>query len=136
MQDGQTPAGTILVVDDEPHVLKLMAAMLAHHGYRVLPACGGEEALRVFEQHPDGINLLVTDVVMPGMSGPMLADRLAALQPGLRILFVSGYYDTHVVQSYVIQKGFDLLTKPLTLDRLGQKIREIMAGPPPPGEAQ
>jgi len=52
-------------------------------------------------------------------------------------LFVSGYYDTHVVQSYVIQKGFDLLTKPLTLDRLGQKIREIMtAPPPPPTEAQ
>ena len=126
-------AGTILVVDDEPHVLKLMAAMLAHHGYQVLPACGGEEAVKIFEQNADGINLVVTDVVMPGMSGPMLAERLTTMQPSLRVLFVSGYYDTHVVQSYVVKKGFELLTKPLTLDTLGQKIHEILGAPPADG---
>ena len=66
-----------------------------------------------------------------GKPSPMLAERLTTMQPSLSVLFGSGYYDTHVVQMYLVKKGFELLTKPWTLDTLGQKIHEILVAPPP-----
>lgn len=126
MEPGGSSAPTILVVDDEPHVLRLMEAMLAHDGYRVLSARNGDSAVRTFERHQGIIDLLLTDVIMEGMSGPMLADRLSALRPDLRVLFVSGYHDKQVVQKYVVRKGFAFLPKPFTLEGLTGKVREIL----------
>ena len=116
---------TILVVDDEPEVRKLVGAMVAHYGYRVLTADSGDHALTIFRKSGP-IDLLLTDVVAPGMSGPMLADRLTALAPGLKVLFMSGYGTSHVVQSYVVEKGYALLTKPFDLRTLGSKVRELL----------
>src|ERR1700733_11101782 len=96
---------TILVVDDEPEIRKLVAAMLTRNGYRVLSADTGENAIKLFKHNPD-TELLLTDVVAPGMSGPMIADQIAALNPNVRVLFMSGYDGTHVVQHYVIEKGY------------------------------
>lgn len=126
MNPGGSSAPTILVVDDEPHVLKLMEAMLTHNGYRVLSARDGASAVRTFERHQGVVDLLLTDVIMEGMSGPMLADRLSALRPDLRVLFVSGYHDKQVVQKYVLEKGFAFLPKPFTLESLTGKVREIL----------
>jgi two-component system cell cycle sensor histidine kinase/response regulator CckA len=117
----------VLVVDDEPEVRKLVAAMLARNGYHVLSADSGENALRLFKNNPD-TDLLLTDVVAPGMSGPMIADQIAALKPNIRVLFMSGYDGTHVVQHYVIEKGYSLLIKPFTMEQLEHKVRGVLSG--------
>lgn len=116
---------TILVVDDEPEVRKLVTAMLARHGYRVLTADTGENAVRLFKNNP-GVALLLTDVVAPGMSGPMIADEIAALKPDIKVLFMSGYDGTQVVQRYVVEKKYSLLIKPFTMEQLETKVREVL----------
>ena len=83
----------VLVVDDEPEVRKLVAAMLVRNGHRVVSADTGENAIRLFKNNPD-TDLLLTDVVAPGMSGPMIADQIAGLKPDIKVLFMSGYDGT------------------------------------------
>jgi CheY-like chemotaxis protein len=114
---------TVLVVDDEPEIRKLVGAMVGGFGYNVLTADSGEHALTLYKHHGP-IELLITDVVAPGMSGPMLADKLTELQPELKVLFISGYDNTHLVQKYVVEKGHALLAKPFTVDAL----RTMMTG--------
>jgi len=118
---------TILVVDDEPEVRKLVTAMLTRNGYRVLTADTGENAVRLFRNNP-GVELLLTDVVAPGMSGPMIADEIAALKPDIKVLFMSGYDGTQVVQRYVVEKNYSLLIKPFTMEQLEKKVRETLGG--------
>jgi CheY-like chemotaxis protein len=120
---------TILVVDDEPEIRKLVGAMVGQFGYNVLTADSGEHALTLYRNHGP-IELLITDVVAPGMSGPMLADKLIAQQPGLRVLFISGYDNTHVVQKYVVEKGHALLPKPFAVADLKAKVTELLASAP------
>jgi two-component system cell cycle sensor histidine kinase/response regulator CckA len=127
---------TILVVDDEPVVRKLVGAMVSRYGYNVLTADTGEHAVTLFKNHRDSIDLLLTDVVAPGMSGPMLADRLTEIEPNLKILYMSGYDNTHVVQRFVVEKGHALLTKPFTLDQLGRKVEQVLSTPHPPGSVR
>jgi CheY-like chemotaxis protein len=117
---------TVLVVDDEPEVRKLVAAMLLRHGYKVISADTGENAVRLFRNNPD-TELLLTDVVAPGMSGPMIADQIAALKPAIKVLFMSGYDGTQVVQRYVVERGYSLLVKPFTVEQLERKVRGVLA---------
>jgi CheY-like chemotaxis protein len=124
---------TILVVDDEPEIRKLVGAMVGQFGYNVLTADSGEHALTLYRNHGP-IELLITDVVAPGMSGPMLADKLAAQQPGLRVLFISGYDNSQVVQKYVVEKGHALLAKPFTVAELKAKLAGLMAPAPAAAE--
>ncbi len=126
MSDSLVPQ-TILVVDDEPEIRKLVSAMLTRNGYSVLSADTGENAVRLFKNHPE-ITLLLTDVVAPGMSGPMIADYIAALKPGIRVLFMSGYDERQVVQRYVVEKGYSLLIKPFTMEQLERKVNLVLAG--------
>jgi DNA-binding NtrC family response regulator len=116
---------TILVVDDEPEVRKLVTAMLTRNGYKVLTADTGENAIRLFRNNQD-VALLLTDVVAPGMSGPMIADEIAAIKPDIKVLFMSGYDGTQVVQRYVVEKNYSLLIKPFTMDQLEGKVREAL----------
>src|ERR1700739_1498641 len=125
MSESQTR--TILVVDDEAEIRKLVTAMLTRHGYRVLTADTGENAVRLCNNNPN-IDLLLTDVVAPGMSGPMIAAQIAALKPGIKVLFMSGYDNTQVVQRYVIEKGYSLLSKPFTMEQLEEQVREVLGG--------
>jgi two-component system cell cycle sensor histidine kinase/response regulator CckA len=118
---------TILIVDDEPEIRKLVTAMLTRSGYRVLSADTGENAIRLFRTNPD-TDLLLTDVVAPGMSGPMIADQIAALKPGIKVLFMSGYDGTQVVQRYVVGKGYSLLVKPFTMEQLLAKVKAVLEG--------
>lgn len=117
---------TILVVDDEPEVRKLVSAMVSQFGFGVLTADSGEHALTLYKHHKGPIDLLITDVIAPGMSGPMLADKLTEMQPDLKVLYISGYDNTHVVQKYVVEKGHALLTKPFSLDEMKSKVRELL----------
>jgi len=118
---------TILIVDDEPEIRKLVGAMVNQFGHAALIADSGEHALVVYKNHKGPIELLITDVVQPGMSGPMLADKLTALQPDLKVLYISGYDNTHLVQKYVVERGHALLPKPFTTDELQRKMRKILA---------
>jgi two-component system cell cycle sensor histidine kinase/response regulator CckA len=121
-----TGTKTILVVDDEPEVRKLVGAMVTQFGHHAITADSGEHALTLYKKHGAPIDLLVTDVVAPGMSGPMLADKLSGLQPDLRVLYISGYDSTHVVQKYVVEKGHALLTKPFTVKELEAKMHDLL----------
>ena len=117
------------MVDEEPEIRKLVSAMVSQLGYPVITADSGEHALTLYSHQHGNIEMLITDVVAPGMSGPMLADKLAELQPGLKVLYISGYDNTHVVQSYVVEKGHALLAKPFTAEELQAKVREVLRAP-------
>ena len=117
---------TILVVDDEPEIRKLVGAMVNQFGYSAITADSGEHAMTLYKKQKAPLALLITDVIQPGMSGPMLADKLSALQPDLKVLYISGYDNTHVVQKYVVEKGHALLPKPFTVQELQEKMREIL----------
>ena len=99
-------------------------------GYEALTADSGEHALTLYHHLHRPIDLLITDVVAPGMSGPMLADKLSVEQPGLKVLFISGYDNTQVVQKYVVEKGHALLTKPFNLMQLKDRVAELISGGP------
>lgn len=115
-----------MVLDDEPDVRKLVATILSSHGYKVLTASTGESAINTFKKTKHRVDLALLDVVSPGLSGPMVAERLRELQPGLRVLFMSGYDHTNVVQRYVVGKGHALLTKPFTDRQLAKKVSEVL----------
>lgn len=125
----ETGGKTILVVDDEPEVRKLVAAMVTQFGHQAITADSGDHALTAYKKQKTPVDLLVTDVVAPGMSGPMLADKLAVLQPDLKVLYISGYDNTHVVQKYVVERGHALLTKPFTVQELQAKIHDLLFPP-------
>jgi CheY-like chemotaxis protein len=118
--------GTVLLVEDEAAVRALSTLALRSAGYDVVTAGDGEEALAVSRQHPARIDLLVTDVVMPKMSGRQLADRLTATHPPLRVLFMSGYVDDTVLRHGVREAGVAFLQKPFTPASLARKVCEIL----------
>ena len=120
---------TVLLVEDEDAVRALAREVLRRHGYVVLEACHGVDALRVAERHADKIHLLVTDVVMPHMSGRKLAERLAEMRPGLKTLFMSGYTD-HALLPEDVTPGAEFLQKPFTPDVLARRVRRILEADP------
>ena len=117
---------TVLVVEDEPAVLTLSRRALEAQGYVVLAASDAAAALRVVERHGGTIHMLVTDVVMPGLSGRELADRLVAQRPGIRVLFMSGYPGDAVVQHGGLPQGSAFLQKPFSPDTLARKVRDVL----------
>ena len=119
---------TLLVAEDEPAVRALTCHVLRAAGYTVLEAGEGEEAVRVAERHAGPIDLLVTDVVMPGLGGRELAERLAGRHPGLRVLYLSGYTDDAVVRHGVREAQVAFLQKPFTTAGLAVKVRDVLDG--------
>ena len=127
---------TILFVEDEQSVRDLVREFLGATGYCVLEAADGAQALRVAETHPGPIHLLVTDVVMPHLSGPELASKLAPNRPEMKVLFISGYTDDTVFRHGVLEGGVAFLQKPFNLKALAQRIREVLSGQPVPVTAR
>jgi len=119
-------ATTILAVDDDRAILNLLDRVLNEAGYRVLVACGGWDAVRKFESNGNSVELLLTDVILPDLTGPVLAERLRAQKPDLRVLFISGFHDADLVQRFVTRRGFTLLPKPFTVDALLRVVREAL----------
>ena len=119
---------TILLAEDEAAVRNLARRVLEKHGYKLLLAATGRDGVQLATQHAGPIDLLVTDVVMPEMGGRELAQRLAALQPGLKVLYLSGYTDDMIVRHGVLEAGVAFLQKPFTPDTLLRKIREVLDG--------
>jgi len=130
------PGETILLVDDEETVRRFSSRVLEKHGFTVLTASGGPDALAVAEQHGRPLDLLLTDVMMPGMNGRELAESLLALRPSLRVLFISGYAEDVLVSDVGLVPGAAFLGKPFKPKALLSKVREVLDGPPAIGSGR
>jgi CheY-like chemotaxis protein len=117
---------TVLLVEDEASLREMLCEILGDSGYSVLAARDGAEALQIAEAHGAPIQLMVTDVIMPGMTGPRLVDLLAPTRPEMKVLFVSGYSDESVTQQGLIGPGRAFLSKPFGSDALLRKVRESL----------
>ncbi|MGH9945533.1 MAG: ATP-binding protein, partial [Pyrinomonadaceae bacterium] len=126
--DGALPQGeeTVLLVEDEDIVRELTHEFLEMSGYTVLEARNGRDAITICEQHDGPINLVLTDVVMPQMSGRELVERLAPLRPAMRVLYMSGYTDDQIVHHGVLSESKSFLEKPFTIQALARKVRAVL----------
>jgi PAS domain S-box-containing protein len=122
---------TILLVEDENTLRHLARQYLSNQGYTVMEANNGVAALQLSATHPGPIHLLLTDVIMPGMNGRDLAERIAAVRPETRVLFMSGYTENAIGQNGILEPGINLLQKPFTLPALKAKVRETIDQPLP-----
>jgi DNA-binding response OmpR family regulator len=133
---------TVLLVEDARRVRAVVREILEMSGHQVLEAQDGADALRISADHPGPIHLMITDVVMPGMGGRELAQRLARLRPETKVLYMSGYTSDAAVRQGVLGAGLPFLAKPFAPDALLAKVREVLdtpggaapGGPREPGE--
>ncbi len=117
---------TILVVEDNDELREFMDTLLSESGYTVLTAREGEDGIRVFEQHVQAISLVISDIVMPKLSGKELKEAVDGLRPGQKFLFISGYTDTTVHHSFILDDKVEFLQKPFTAFELSDKVRKIL----------
>jgi len=125
---GRAPRGTetVLLAEDETPVRAIARQVLERQGYTVLEAPSAERALDIAAQYSGAIHLLLTDVVMPGMSGRELATKLSHVRPETRVIFMSGYTDEAVTRHGVLQPGSTYVQKPFTPDAIARKVREVL----------
>ncbi len=117
---------TILIVEDDEGVCRLAEEMLSDLGYTVLTAHRAEDALNIFKHPPEKIHILLTDVVMPGMSGPELADKVKTIQPDVKILFMSGYTENAIVHKGILKSGIRFIHKPFAIRTLAEAVRQVL----------
>jgi DNA-binding NtrC family response regulator len=122
---------TILVVDDDLSVLSVIKCMLECGDYNVLIAHSAESAMRMAERDDLSIDLMLMDVVMPDITGPDLAERITALRPHLKVLFMSGCTDSDVVRVKILDRALGFLPKPFTSDSLLERVQKVLSPPPP-----
>jgi two-component system cell cycle sensor histidine kinase/response regulator CckA len=123
---------TILVVEDQDDIRKITRRILEARGYSVRVAATGAEALRISQESEEAaerIDLLLTDAILPGMSGREVALLLCPAHPNMRVLFMSGYSDECIVQQGILEPGMAFLHKPFTADVLARKVREVLDAP-------
>jgi CheY-like chemotaxis protein len=118
---------TILLVEDDDTVRGLTKRVLQRYGYTVLEASGGSDGVRLAAAHPAPIHLLITDVVMPGIPGPMVAEQVGQSHPEAKVLYVSGYTNDNVLRTGVLHDAVQFLQKPFVPNALAQKVREILS---------
>jgi PAS domain S-box-containing protein len=129
----QTSPGheTILLVEDEENLRRLARQSLENQGYRVIDAPDGATAIQISQAHQGPIHLLLTDVIMPGMNGRELANKVSPTRPEMRVLYMSGYTENHIGHNGTLDEGITLLQKPFTLPALKAKVREMLDTPLP-----
>ena len=125
---GQALGGveTVLVVEDDPGVRHVVAQVLRHRGYVALEAEDARDALRIARDHPGNIHLLLSDVVMPGMTGTQLADQMAVLRPGIKVMLMSGYSGDMIAERGALKPGTVFVQKPISALALAQKVRQVL----------
>jgi PAS domain S-box-containing protein len=121
---------TLLLVEDEDQVRGIVQAILEQQGYEVLTAANGEEALKLAEVHGPGIHMLMTDVVMPQMSGRQLAEELTRIRPQLKVLYMSGYTDDAIVRHGLLDASLNFIQKPFDAASAARKVREVLDSEP------
>jgi PAS domain S-box-containing protein len=120
------PMETILLVEDETNLRRMACQYLETQGYKILEAADGAAALQICTAHKGPIHLLLTDVIMPGMNGHQLAERVVSLRPATRVLYISGYTENAIGHNGTLDEGINLLQKPFTLLALKQRVREVL----------
>jgi len=120
-----TGTGTILLVEDETPVRIFAARALRNKGYTILEADCGETAIEIMQKHGHEVEVIVTDVIMPGMNGPTMIDKIIPQYPNVKVIFISGYAEDVFVNNYGSNRGFNFLAKPFTLKQLAGKIKEV-----------
>jgi two-component system cell cycle sensor histidine kinase/response regulator CckA len=120
---------TILLVEDEEPLRAIAREILEEQGYQVLEAAGPEKAIEIVRLHPHPIHLVLTDVVMPGMNGRTLTEKLVAARPELRVLYMSGYTDDVIAHSGVLESGTLLIEKPFRAVALLERVRAALGEP-------
>jgi len=128
IEEAAATSGTVMLVEDEPAVLSLAARVLQGRGYQVLQARDGAEALELLEAHAGPIDILITDVVMPRLGGPELAERLQEARPETRIIYMSGYTDDKAVRDIMADSGVNFLQKPFSPAALAELTRQVLGG--------
>ena len=118
---------TILVVDDDPLMLHVIEEEISYHGFKPITASNGEEALKKAEN--EEVDLLVTDIMMPGMNGVDLAKKLTVMKPNTKVLFMSGYVCPSVAHQGTPGSEFSFIQKPFAPDTLVQKMKSVLSGP-------
>lgn len=126
LQPAASEATTILIVDDEVKMRTLLKLGLSRHGFSVLEAGGGEEALHVCRNYDRPIHLLLVDVMMPGMSGVELAPQIMALRPEIKVVLMSGYRDDQIFLNAALNPSTPFFHKPFTMEALVQKIHDLL----------
>ena len=121
-----TGHGTILLVEDETPVRIFAARALRNKGYTILEADCGETGIELMEKHGQEVEVIVTDVIMPGMNGPTMIDKITLQYPNVKVIFISGYAEDIFVNNYGTERSFNFLAKPFTLKQLAQKIKEVL----------
>ncbi|MEA2063202.1 MAG: response regulator, partial [Gemmatimonadota bacterium] len=117
---------TVLVVEDDADVRKLACTILSAHGYNIIEACDGKEAMSIARRHKSFIHLLFTDVIMPEMKGRELYERLSKKRPDMKVLYMSGYTDNVIAHHGILDPETQFLQKPFSLNGLLQKVRETL----------
>jgi CheY-like chemotaxis protein len=117
---------TIMLVEDDPLVRRVAGKILKLLGYNILEAGNGPEALSLGEHHPDPIDLLLTDIVMPDMNGRELAECWQLIHPESRILYTSGYSENAITHPGTLDPGIDFIPKPYRMNTLAEKVREVL----------
>ena len=120
---------TVLLVEDEPAVRAFVRRCLEGFGYAVLDAGDPRDAIAIARNHASGIDLVLTDIVLPEMSGRDLVDRLSAIRPSIRALYMSGYGVEEIVHHGMMEPGIKMLSKPFTREALARKVREVLEPP-------
>jgi CheY-like chemotaxis protein len=128
-------AETVLVVEDQDSVRKLAVQILSHCGYRILEAAQGDEALLMAARHAGPIHLMLTDVVMPRMTGRDLAEQLSATRPAMKVLYMSGYAEDVIASRGLLDPGLLYIAKPFASEALALKVREALGSTPGPATA-
>ena len=126
-RDAETGAETVLVVEDQDQLRELVCRRLRQAGHVVLDAPDGASALRMAAEYPGAVDLLITDVVLPGMNGRELYDALAVPRPGVKVLFMSGYTGDVLSENGIRTEGVDLIQKPFSLQDFGAKVRDVLS---------
>jgi CheY-like chemotaxis protein len=124
-------AETVLIVEDQPEVRRLALSILRHDGYQLLEAENGEQALQLCENHPGKIDLLVTDIVMPGLNGRDLATRLVQKRQDMKVLYISGYSADLLAPQGFLEPDTEYLPKPFSPAQLSTKVRELLGSGKP-----
>jgi len=130
---GAEPRGgteTVLVVEDAASVRMVTRQVLERFGYAILEAPNGETALRLAAKHHGPIHLLLTDVIMPGLSGRQLAEQLVQLRPDMKVLYASGYADQAIVHHGILDSDIAYLQKPFTPETLARRVRQVLDSSP------
>jgi two-component system cell cycle sensor histidine kinase/response regulator CckA len=133
LEEPQGGTETILVAEDEDAILRLVDRVLSKMGYTVLTANSGAAALELASNHPGRIDLLLTDVLMPNMIGPELAEQISTKRPEIKVLYMSGYTDETVVRFGVLNSTVNYIAKPFSPDKMARRVREVLGVAPQKG---